>query len=346
MLMRLKNEESGWVMVFFAIFLPVVLLVVALMVEYGHLSLAKNEAQSAVDAAALSAVAGIPNYRSSNGSMTKVRRLAEMFNVQGSHDDANLVNKGDAAISADNDTQMVTYVPTSGAIVPPANPAAANGVRITKTYDIPAFLRSFGDSKSVTASATAVLLSPKCFPVRVPLLLMRNSCGQANPPSNNCGEVSCNQTFTSAITSPSPNDNAAFFTKFGIPSSAISCVRTVNGTNPAPVICQDDRVNMNNGVLGSCMHEIKNECDRRTCSPNNPWIVVVPTIDCSDLGPGSNFTRDAPVRGFAAIGITAVNSHGSPKTISFQLLCGISIAGGSPGGNSYCGLYTPPTLIQ
>src|SRR5512147_1667660 len=112
--MQPVNNQQGYVMVFVTLMIVLLLIMVGMGLDTGHLAYVRSQGQPAVDAAALAAAAVIPT-----GDLTTVQNTATKFDpgATGNPNPTgnNYVSSPSNAITGNNVT-LVHYEPTTGAI--------------------------------------------------------------------------------------------------------------------------------------------------------------------------------------------------------------------------------------
>jgi Flp pilus assembly protein TadG len=199
--MQSVKNERGSVLIFATLIIVLLLIMVGMGLDTGHLAYVRSQGQPAVDSAALAAASAIPS-----GDMTKVTEQAAKFNPGASGNPGagnNYVSSSNPnnKIASDNVT-LVHYdkatgaITTSGVTVDPSAPAnvRANGVRVAlennnpyggtagAAMQSPLFLTPlfnlFGQTTSNTAdvstSAVAVL---RALP-GLPIVITDSLCGK------------------------------------------------------------------------------------------------------------------------------------------------------------------------
>jgi Flp pilus assembly protein TadG len=132
--MQTVKNERGSVLIFATLIIVLLLIMVGMGLDTGHLAYVRSQGQPAVDSAALAAASAIPS-----GDMTKVTDQAAKFNPGGGNPGAgnNYMDGSNNKIAAANVT-LVKYnnvtgaIITSGVTIDPKGPlnVRANGVRV------------------------------------------------------------------------------------------------------------------------------------------------------------------------------------------------------------------------
>lgn len=257
----MSNKESGAVMVFVALFIGVVVIFAAMSIESGRLTHARNQGQTAVDAAALAGAKVLPAYRrrlleaagSGDGGVASSENLLASFVSSLNYNNR---FEGDATTIALGDVTPISYDPVTH-VSTPTDFINANGITVRKQFQLGHILGSIlGKSSSpIQVNATALAGGgPSCVEPTLPLVLgaRADSSSQdsycAYQPMTGSGIVTDNAT-----TTPSTNDSLAFF-DIEQPSSACGCEQFVFGSRKQ--LCIGDVIYINNGRMANCMKSI------------------------------------------------------------------------------------------
>ena len=355
-----QSERGGIVLIVVSSVAVIVTLVgfTAFAVDFGWLFVSKNEAQRAVDAAALSGAAGVPYFNNNLGSSQrrdKGETLAALFDGSGGLDDTNAVMKGDPDVATAT-LEFISYDKDTGVVTPVESaspPVQADGVRVTKTYTAPLFFgRVYGQTSTpITVSAVAVVGAPACFPIRFPITLIHS------PTQNLMDGSLCDQVIQIRFR-PSPSDNGAWWAcpkpsdsadacNLGNPVNARNCMKRVRGEIPPDTTCIGETIALGNGQMDSCRREIADyHCNGGTnCSEaTGAWPYVLPIIDQADL-PTGNAVQIAPIIGFVNVRLVSVEMSNISQSVDLQIICDEMMVG-APSGGSFSGLYGPPVLVE
>ena len=186
--MHAINNNRGTVLIFVTLLIVLLLVMVGMGLDTGHLVYVRAQGQAAVDAAALAAASAIPT-----GSATEVNNRAAAFDSKN-----NYVDSSNNSITGANVT-YVQYSPVDGTInTSGVSIANANGVRvalettnphtgaspatgiIARLFLMP-LLNLFGytvnDTADVSVSAVAVIKAAPGLPIAIEKAL----CSQPNP---------------------------------------------------------------------------------------------------------------------------------------------------------------------
>jgi Flp pilus assembly protein TadG len=335
--MEILRNNRGQVLIYVSLFLVLLTLLTGLAIDVGWMAYVRSQSQTAIDAAALSGAAAVPAYNQ-DGSTGQIKDRVEAFNGPGTDASSNNVMNQSAGLNGSQvnqggDAEVIIYNSTTDSITAPANPAAANGVRVGKGFNTPLFfarLLNGGLPTTINVTATAVMRVRPSLPVN---LICPNPPGACPPPPGS-------QIIMEFRASPSPQDNHSFTSYFIHNASASVMKDMVLNPSLIPCVSNGDPIELNNGQMNSLLEKIKdawNKNKKPVDLDNNPytppvdaWPVLVPVVSIN-----GNPNQSAPIMDFRWIAITNVVSQGSPKTIT-------AIFGGGNLGLSYCG----PHLVR
>jgi Flp pilus assembly protein TadG len=312
--MQPVTNERGSVIVFITLMVVLLMVMVGIGLDTGQITYSRNLGQSAVDAAALSAVSGLPSRNA-----TEIANRAIGYNGTNDYMGGNNIKAADVT--------YVKYDYTTNTITNYNEPlATANGVRValegadaiaTRTFLTP-MMRLFGASvptnQNISVSAVATIQTRPA----IPIALWQTQCGGAtNPPQTNvkiemqhpdqsdAGENACWTTFFDC-SSGAPDIKAGFTTASTCSGSAID-----GNISIGSLICQNR--GQVNTVLGAAD-------DFFLKTPGNVgkwWLIPV-------LSGGGNCSPTNPtgVVDFAKIKVTGIDKTGNPKYIIADIQCG------------------------
>jgi Flp pilus assembly protein TadG len=188
--MQLLNNERGYVLIFATLLITLLLFMVGMGLDTGHLAYVRSQGQPAVDAAALAAAAAIPS-----GSWPTVTAQAAKFNPGGANPGPgnNYLDSPNNKIRSENVT-LVKYDNATGAITTAgATVANANGVRVAlenrnpyggtagSAITCPLFLTPllnlFGQRVDSTADVTVSAVAAIQALPGLPIVVMQGACG-------------------------------------------------------------------------------------------------------------------------------------------------------------------------
>jgi Flp pilus assembly protein TadG len=319
--MRTLRNERGSVLVFMTLMIVLLLIMVGLGLDTGQLTYVRNQGQAAVDAAALSAVSGLPQAVASNNP-AEVESRAVAYNSKNDYVESptNPITKANVSyVTYDFATNTITDY--NATLLTPPNGVrvaleAANGGGITTPMFLTPLLNLFGSSASptqdVNVSAVAVITAKPA----IPIALWSGRCGDGtlqtnvtiemqHPDQNDAGENACWTTFFDC-SSGAPDIKAGFDTASNCSGSSIDGAIGLNS-----MICQ------NRGQVNTVMKAAEDFFLKTPSNAGLWWIIPV-------IGGGGNCdpTNPTKITDFAKIQVTAVNKTGSPKFITANIQCG------------------------
>ena len=313
----LKNNR-GTVLIYVTVFLALMTLLTGLAIDVGWMAYVRTQSQAAIDSAALSGAAAIPDYNK-DGTTDQIEARVNALNS------SNTVMNQAAGIngsqlSQGGDAEVVTYNAGTDSITAPANPAAANGVRVGKGFNTPLFfarLLNGGDPTTINVSATAVIRMKPSLPVD--LVCDPNNPGCPPPPGS-----PITLRIMDLTQSPSPSDNSSFTSYYIQNASADELKNLVENPGSIPCLTMGDPIELANGQDNSVMKKIENAFNNNKydhdLNPATPpaWPVIIPVVSTN-----SNPNQTRPLIGFLWISITNVTTN-PQKTIT------ATIGGGNP----------------
>ena len=328
--MHVIKNERGSVLVFVTLSIVLLLVMVGMGLDTGHLVYVRAQGQAAVDAAALAAASAIPT-----GSATQVNDRAAAFNSQN-----NYVGSSANSIKDTNIT-YVQYSATDGSInTSGVSIGNANGVRvaledtnphtgaapatamIARVFLMP-LLNLFGhdvdDTAKLNVSAVAVI---KAAP-GLPIAIEEARCSQPNPQK--------------LLQSSSQTDNSGY-TTYWINNTSASEIRdllknakTCGGGIPSVGV--GFPTNLNNGQISGVYSDFE---DVFKDNPSQCYLIPV-------VRNGSNWNQTEKIVDFAKFCPDAKNpvvKNGSDKYIYGTVTCGQN-----PYSTSNVSCYVP-TLVR
>lgn len=362
-----KGSEKGAVFVFVAFILFAIVAFLALSYEAGRIYHTKNQLQAAVDAAALSGVAGVQFFRQT-GDTSKVQMLAEAFS-ETALAGGNAIWGEAPAIDFANNVELINYDRPSGNItvfgVDFTNRTDVNGVRVRSDYNVGhSFSRFLGgalggngpNNTNVPAAAIAVHDGPECVQLDLPITLV--SCCLAGDPTQ-CNTIggpcefgTCNNAFvfTSGFPqngqfAPSTQDNIAWFTVPPDTNVNASTIGTLIGRQQ--LLCAGTPINVTNGVQAVNIQRLETWIQSLGL-PTPP--LNVPVIDCKvlDSTGQQNPVQSAPVLAIARVRITGIRVQGGNSEINFSFACNGVFPNTVSGGTNTCGgaIAQYPALVR
>ena len=313
--MHAVKNQRGSVLVFITLMIVLLMIMVGMGLDTGQLAYSRATGQTAVDAAALSAVSALPSRNAA-----QVESRAAAFNSAN-----NYVSSPSNPITATN-VSYVHYDFTTNSITSYSAPiATANGVRVAleqatnSAIATPAFLTPlfhlFGGSASgannVNVSAVSVIISKPA----IPIALWSNICPtngveydvqikMQHPDQKTGNENSCWTTFLDC-SSGAPDIKAGFETAGTCSGGGVNGQVTI-GTP----ICQ------NRGQVNTVLHYAE-KFFTDTANQNRWWVIPV-----LEGGGNCDPQNPTPIKNWAKIYPTAFETKGDPKYIQAKVICG------------------------
>ena len=338
----IRNERGGAIFALIGLMLALLASFIGLATDYGVLSYTRNQAQAAVDTAAVAGASGLPLYRSEEDPADVYERIAAL-------DEGNDVRGATAALAGEGSTvEFLIYDPATNSITCESDCDAelVNAVRVTKNggYETPVYFswaRNFlggtsPSSHTINVTATSYLSCASEAPSGGVGVIALRECEINYPDDCNVPQVLQGGA-----------DNSAF-TTFNLTGSNV-CKQIVEGNPPSNLqdrIKAGDLINLvGTGQVTSCLMELDEEyedCNAASCASDPPdpdCIMYLPVIDCA--GPESN----AIVVGFAKACVTEIESQGQEKFVKGEIECdGDQLPGG--GGQCFGLLGKHPFLVR
>ena len=328
--MRVINNERGSVLVFVTLSIVLLLVMVGMGLDTGHLVYVRAQGQAAVDAAALAAASAIPT-----GSAAQVNDRATAFNAANNYADSPKNSITDKNITYVRYSQIDGSINTSGVSI-----ANANGVRvaledtnphtgaapatamISRVFLMP-LLNLFGNQTDDTAklrvSAVAVV---KAAP-GLPIAIEEARCSQPNPQK--------------LLQSSSQTDNSGY-TTYWIDNASASQIREILKNAKTcgggiPSVDVGFPTNLNNGQISAVYSDFE---DVFKDNPSQCYLIPV-------VRNGSNWNQTEKIIDFAKFCPDAKNpvvKSGSDKYIYGTVTCGQN-----PYSTTNVSCYVP-TLVR
>jgi Flp pilus assembly protein TadG len=189
--MQTVENERGYALIFVTVMIVLLLIMVGMALDTGHLAYVRSQGQPAVDAAALAAASAIPS-----GNWSTVTNRAAKFNPGGSNPGTgnNYVDRPNNAIDQENVT-LVKYDNATGEFVTSGvNIANANGARVAlenknphggsagESMKSPLFLTPllnlFGQATEGTANVSVSAVAVNQALPALPIVVTESTCGK------------------------------------------------------------------------------------------------------------------------------------------------------------------------
>jgi Flp pilus assembly protein TadG len=342
------NNERGAVLVFVTLIIVLLLILVGMGLDTGHLAYIRSQGQPAVDAAALSATSAIPT-----GNPALVKSRAAAFNSKNTY----LNSPGNAI--GDLNVTLINYNPTTGAItlatgVTATSTGNANGARVALENSNPyasnvgaamqsplfltPLLNLFGQAAQTTAdvnvSATAVIRASPDLPIAIE----QGRCDLGNPQK--------------LLQTDSNVDNSGY-TTFWIQNASKTVVSNLIKASltcdQIPAVGLGYCTELNNGQIWPLHDEFEALFKTRSdaSSPTGYKCYMIPVVkdnqpwnQCSHI---LQFAKFCPVKTSEGVGIGKAKSEdgtGYDKYLYGNVYCGEN-----PYNTASSSCYTP-TLVR
>ena len=309
--MHAINNNRGTVLIFVTLLIVLLLVMVGMGLDTGHLVYVRAQGQTAVDAAALAAASAIPT-----GSATEVNNRAAAFDSKNNYVDSPSNSITDANVTYVQYSSVDGTISTSG-----VNIANANGVRVAlettnpHTGASPAtgiiarlFLMpllnllgyNIDDTATLSVSAVAVIKAAPGLPIAIEKAL----CSQSNPQK--------------LLQSSSQTDNSGY-TTFWINNTSAAEIRALlksaNTCSGLPAVDVGFPTQLNNGQISSIYSDF---ADVFKAHPGDCYLIPV-------VQDGSKWNQTEKIIDFAKFCPDPQNpvvQNGKDKYIYGTVTCG------------------------
>lgn len=360
--MKPIRDEKGSVLVFVTLMIVLLMIMVGLGLDTGHLAYVRSQGQPAVDAAALAAASAIPT----GSPDTVYERVKQLNFVKGTNDGGNAyLDSPNNLIDAKNVT-LINYNGATGDITAATGTSSvstgnANGVRValeaTNPYGgtvgaamkSPLFLtplfnlfgQTVSGTQNVSVSAVAVIQATPGMPIAIAGCAPTSAgctggTGTAADPYTNCKLLQVDSSNNG--TDPENDwDNGKFqdsgWTTFNVPSANAPAIKALVGNsstcgNIPPVNIGAGCIYLNNGQITPILTEFekvyKHNGDQLSGASTAPYPNDWGILPVVSPSIG-NFNQCEPVISFAKFGIRDVVQNGSDKYLLGDLICNWSI---------------------
>ncbi len=360
--MRPIRNEQGTVLVFVTLMIVLLLIMVGMGLDTGHLAYVRSQGQPAVDAAALAAASAIPT-----GLPADVySRAAELNYVTGTNDGGNnYLDSPNNLIDADNVT-LIKYNAASGDITTATGTSStstgdANGVRVALETSNPyggtvggamrsplfltplfnLFGQTVNGTQNVSVSAVAVIQAIPGMPITIAGCAPTSAgctggSGTEDDPYTQCKLLQVDSS-NNGNNPDNDWDNGKFqdsgWTTFNIQPANAPTIKALVGNNSTcgnipGVNMGVGCIHLNNGqitpVLQTFENVYKHNGDGLSGEANPPLANDwgVIPVVSSSIG---NFNQCEPVVSFAKFGIRDVVKNGNDKWLLGDLICNWNI---------------------
>ena len=356
--MRPVRNEQGTVLVFVTLMIVLLMIMVGMGLDTGHLAYVRSQGQPAVDAAALAAASavpiGLPNAVYS--------RAAELNYARGTNDGGNnYLDSPNNLIGADNVT-LISYNGATGDITAatgtsPSSTGNANGVRValeeTNPYggtvggaiESPLFLtplfnlfgHTVSGTQNVSVSAVAVIQAIPGMPIAIAGCEPASAgctggSGTEADPYTNCKLLQVDSS-NNGNDPENDNENGKYqdsgWTTFNVPPANAPAIKALVGNNSScgnipPVNIGSGCIYLNNGQITPVLTEFekvyKNNGDGLSGEANPPLANDWGVLPVLSASIG-NFNQCEPVVSFAKFGIRHVEPNKNDKYLLGDLIC-------------------------
>ena len=355
--MKPIRNEKGSVLIFVTLMIVLLMIMVGLGLDTGHLAYVRSQGQPAVDAAALAAASALPT-----GSPDAINERVKQLNfVKGTNDGGNnYLDSPNNLIDAKNVT-LIKYNNATGNITAATGTSAvsigdANGVRValeaTNPYGgsvgaamkSPLFLtplfnlfgQTVSGTQNVSVSAVAIIRAIPGMPIAIAGCAPTSAgctggAGTEADPYTNCKLLQVD----SSNNGNSPNNDHqdgkyqdSGWTTFNVPSANAPAIKALVGNsstcaNIPPVSIGSGCIYLNNGQITPILTEFEKVYKHNgdalsvTAPPYASDWGIVPVVSPS-IG---NFNQCEPVISFAKYGIRNVVKDGQDKYLLGDLIC-------------------------
>jgi Flp pilus assembly protein TadG len=333
-----KNNERGSVLVFITLMIVLLMIMVGMGLDTGHLAYVRSQAQPVVDAAALAAASAIPS-----GNDATVQARAAAFNAKNDY-----LGSSNTQLVQNNSVTFIHYDGATGNITKVANAAAANGVRVamentnpyggttTSAITSPVFLTPlfnlFGGSASgtqqVSVSATAIIEAIPGMPIAIAGCPPANAACTGGSGTATNPYTQCTLLQVSSGNNSNSQDSGWTTYSFGANAPTIKAMVGNNSTCDSIPVVQINVgcINLNNGQITTVLNEfskVYSPLSGAGTPPSSDDCGLIPVVDASI----TNFNQCAAVQSWAKFCIRDVASNGNPKYLLGDLTCNVSNLG-------------------
>lgn len=332
------KETAGSVSTITAICMILLLMVMALVVDLGHLYVVQTELQNAADAGASAGAQAIFTLTSHSGIEPVITNCENSKNVARQ---AVGLNKADGQYlsTLDADVQVGIWAPNAGngnwEFTESACSNNINAIRVitrkSSAVNGPVnllFARLFGAGVAdLSAQAVALMGWARGIPGGKGTFPLALGVSWVPPPGENA----------TIIFDPTGSNNGCWHSYNYNNCSTSQIIDLINGTTPTPPVNIGDSLKVSTGDHTAVIQEIKRQFDNVY---HGDWVLILPVV--SDAG---NFVGSLTVLGFCALKITQVNTA-PEKTITGVTVGGYIVPEAATGGPNYGLRAALPKLVQ
>ena len=314
------RNQRGTVIIWMTFMIVILMVMVGIGLDTGQLTYVRNQGQAAVDAAALSAVTGLPSRDDA-----QVKSRAAAYNSKNDYVESPTNQIGSTNVS------YVNYDFASNTITNYSEPiATANGVRVAlegaNSITTPVFLTPlmnlFGiataGTQNVNVSAVATITAKPA----IPIALWQSKCAPGDPIQNGV-QIQMQHPDQKA----DGNENACWTTFFDCSSGApdikagFQTASTCSGNALDGNVALGSMICQNAGQVNTVMNTAQNFFLDTKANAGKWWII--PVIK----GSGNCAVKDpTAIVDFAKVQVTGVSKTGNPKYITANIQCGQSLS--------------------
>ena len=352
------RNERGTVLVFVTLMIVLLMIMVGMGLDTGHLAYVRSQGQPAVDAAALAAASAIPT-----GLPDVVNsRAAELNYVEGTNDGGNNYLDSPNNLIGANNVTLINYNGATGDIMnatgtSPTSTGNANGVRVAleasnpyggsvgAAMKTPLFLtplfnlfgQTVSGTQNVSVSAVAVIQAIPGMPIAIAGCEPASAgCtggdGTEANPYTNCKLLQVDSS-NNGNNPDNDNENGKYqdsgWTTFNVPSANAPAIKALVGNNSTcgnipPVNIGSGCIYLNNGQITPVLTEFekvyKHNGDGLSGPSTPPYANDWGVLPVVSASIG-NFNQCEPVVSFAKFGIRDVVKNGNDKWLLGDLIC-------------------------
>jgi hypothetical protein len=324
---------SGMMTVVMATIILMLLGLVSLVVDLGHLYAVKCELQNAAEAASHAGARALFPVSAVSGLIPATPDCDHARAVALQTVSSNRAEGLPLSIPA-GDVQVGVWNWSTKALEPTACSSGINAVRVVTRKDGVAngpvkltFAALFGmETFNLTARATSLLEGIGKVPKGKGAFAMAINQNKAPPLGDG---------LTLTLT-PNHSDTGGWHAFFDPAANAQTLKELVNGSLPSPEIKMGDWINLTNGVVASVFQEMKRQFDT---VHQGDWTILCPVI------PDGNCVGQAQVLGFCALKVTEVLT--SPDNLIRGQVVSNYLAMETEGGGPNFGTFSrSPRLVE
>lgn len=356
--MKSTQNERGSVIVFITLMIVLLMIMVGLGLDTGHLAYVRSQGQPAVDAAALAAASAIPTGL----PQSVYSRVTQLNFVEGSNDGGNNYLDSPNNLIGANNVTLINYDAATGNITAATGTSKdstgnANGVRVAleasnpyggtvgAAMKSPLFLtplfnlfgHTVSGTQNVSVSAVAVIQAIAGMPIAIAGCTPTSAgctggTGTEADPYTNCKLLQVD----SSNNGNNPNNDYqdgkyqdSGWTTFTVPSANAPAIKALVGNNSTcgnipPTSVGAGCIYLNNGQITPILNEFrevyKNNGTKLSGASAPPYENDWGMVPVVNPAIG-NFNQCEPVISYARFGIRDVVTKGNDKYLLGDLIC-------------------------